>query len=37
MPLKNMKAYQAISKKVQGKKFFKKGFINNLDSQNDLD
>ncbi|KAF8494678.1 hypothetical protein F5888DRAFT_1846203 [Russula emetica] len=37
MPLKNKKARQAKTQRVQGEKFFKKGFINNLDNQNDPD
>ena len=37
MPLKNKKAHQAKTQRVQGEKFFKKGFIDNLDNQNDPD
>ena len=36
MPLKNKKACQAISQR-QSEKIFKKGFIDNLDSQNNPD
>jgi hypothetical protein len=35
MPLRNKKARQAKAQRVQGKKFIKKGFINNLAFQND--
>ena len=37
MPLKNKKARQAKAQRVQGEKFFKKGFIDNLDNRNDPD
>ena len=37
MPLKNKKARQAKTQRFQGEKFFKKGFIDNLDNQNDPD
>ena len=35
MPLKNKKAHQAKSQRIQGKKFFEKGFIDHLDDRND--
>jgi len=37
MPLKSKKAWQAKTQRVQGKRFFKKGFIDNVDNQNDSD
>jgi hypothetical protein len=37
MPLKNKKARQAKKQRVQGEKFFQKGFIDNLDNRNDPD
>jgi len=37
MPLKNKKACQAKTQRFQGEKIFKKGFIDNLDNQNDPD
>ena len=37
MPLKKKKACQAKAQRVQGEKFFKKGFIDNLDNRNDPD
>ncbi|KAI0246235.1 hypothetical protein BJV78DRAFT_1286618 [Lactifluus subvellereus] len=35
MPLKNKRACQAKTQRVQGGKFFKRAFIDNLDNQND--
>jgi hypothetical protein len=37
MPLKNKKACQAKAQRVQGEKFFKKGFIDDLENHNDPD
>ena len=37
MPLKKKKSHQAKAQRVQGEKFFKKGFIDNLDNRNDPD
>ena len=37
MPLKSKKARQAKSQRIQGEKFFKKGFIDYLDDRNDPD
>ena len=37
MPLKSKKAHQAKSQRIQGEKFFKKGFIDYLDDRNDPD
>jgi hypothetical protein len=37
MPLKKKKARQAKAQRVQGEKFFKKSFIDNLDNRNDPD
>ena len=37
MPLKKKKAHQAKAQRVQGEKFFKKSFIDNLDNKNDPD
>ena len=37
MNLKKKKACQAKAQRVQGKEFFQKGFINNLDNRNDPD
>ena len=35
--LKKKKACQAKAQRVQGKEFFQKGFIDNLDNRNDPD
>ena len=37
MPLKKKKSHQAKAQRVQGEKFFKKCFIDNLDNRNDPD